>query len=481
VKKKRFSMDRRLLENFSWPLMLSMLALVVAGLINLYSVSMGTSATPGQDAMDEFTKQLSFFGIGLVLSIVILFFDYAILKKLAIFLFLGGVAMLVLVQLTGHTAGGATRWLNFGPVRFQPSEFVKPMLVVVLAAYFSRKEIAKKGLNVLTFIPPLIFIGVPFALIIKQPDLGTSGLLLFTVFPLFLFVRLRKSLLITVASLTAAAVVWMAFLGGFELLQEKKIIRAYQLERVFTHTNPEDDHTGKGWQIIQSKSAIGSGKILGRGFHGGTQQKYGFLPAPKTDFAFSALAEEWGFLGASVVLALFYCLFCSAFGVIRRSKDAFGKLLALGLASLVFWQMFINILMVTGLFPVVGIPLPFVSYGGTSLLVTMVSISVIANVGMRRFLFQDDPIIENPKVWQKGQELNVRESIPLTRRLKPYNPSEPDIFPAYRLPHVKPWLKYLGRKGAIPASDIAGQGEFSWAKGTLKRGALRPEDYGTEY
>ncbi|MDR2339744.1 MAG: rod shape-determining protein RodA [Deltaproteobacteria bacterium] len=475
MRKKRFSLDRRLLENFSWPLMLSMVALVACGLINLYSVSLGTGGQ-GAESMEEFTKQLSFFGMGVLLSVMALFFDYGILKKLAIAIFVVGVGMLLLVKVMGHTAGGATRWLSIGPVRFQPSEFVKPMLVIVLAAYFSRKEIAKKGLTILTFLPPLAFVAIPFGFIIMQPDLGTSGLLLFTVSPLFLFVRLRKSLIITAAALVVGSVVWLGFLGGLGYLQEKEIIHGYQLERVFTHKNPEEDHTGKGWQIIQSKSAIGSGQILGRGFHGGTQQKYGFLPAPKTDFAFSALAEEWGFLGASVILALFYCLFCSAFAIIRRSKDTFGKLLALGLTSLVFWQMLINVLMVTGLFPVVGIPLPFVSYGGTSLLVTMVSVALIANVGMRRYLFQDDPVIENPNVWQKGQVVTVRECIPLTRKLKPFDPADPDIFPEYRLPHTKPWLKYM-RRSSIQDTHIPDPEPFPFASAERRRGHLRPDDF----
>ncbi|MDR2404839.1 MAG: rod shape-determining protein RodA [Deltaproteobacteria bacterium] len=475
MKRKRFSLDRRLLENFSWPLILSMLALVAIGLINLYSVSLGTSIQ-GQDNTQEFIKQLSFFGIGLVCSLLILFFDYGLLQKVSIYIYVLGIGLLLLVELIGHTAGGATRWLFIGPLRFQPSEFVKPMLVVVLAAYFSRKEIAKNGLTILGFIPPLILIGIPFGFIIMQPDLGTSGLLLFTVFPLFLFVRLRKSLILTTVGLLAASIIWMTCLGGFQFLQEKEIIRGYQLERVFTHKNPEDDHNGKGWQIIQSKSAIGSGKILGRGFHGGTQQKYGFLPAPKTDFAFSALSEEWGFLGATIVLSLFYCLFTAAFGIIRRSKDTFGKLLTLGLTSLIFWQMLINILMVTGLFPVVGIPLPFVSYGGTSLLVTMVAVAIIANVGMRRYLFQDDPVIENPKVWQKNKAVELKESIPLTRRLKPYDPTDPDIFPEYRLPHQRPWLKYLNRR-ILSLPDWAEGDSLSFSRETIRKRSLRPEDF----
>ncbi|MDR1040228.1 MAG: rod shape-determining protein RodA [Deltaproteobacteria bacterium] len=449
---KLLSLNRRLFENFSWPLALSAAGLVFCGLVNLYSISLNH---PPESGMSEFGKQLVFFGSAFVICTIVIATDYGILRRFAWVIFGVGVGLLVLVEFFGVTAGGATRWLEPGGFRFQPSEFMKPALVVMVAALFSAKEFAKQGLTLKTFALPTLATLIPVALILKEPDLGTAGLLGFTALPMFLYVSWSRSLVLAIVAVLAAAVAWVFLFGGLDVLLEKEIIRPYQLERVFTHSNPEDDYNGKGWQIIQSKRAIGSGQVLGRGFHDGTQQKYGFLPAPKTDFAFAALAEEWGFVGCCTVLALYLCLFVSALGIVARSRDLFGKYLALGLASLLFFQMIINLAMVTGLFPVVGIPLPFVSYGGTSLYVTMLAVAGILNVGMRRYQIQEDSIIQNPKVWEDSQGVALKERIPIVRRLSPPAAGEPDVFPEYRLPHVKPWLKYTGRKSALPIPRAA--------------------------
>ncbi|MDR2349609.1 MAG: rod shape-determining protein RodA, partial [Deltaproteobacteria bacterium] len=427
---KLFSMDRRLMENFSWPLVLSALALSAIGLLNLYSVSLSSGNAA---SLSEFSKQLAFFLFALSAAFASLFFDYGILKKFALPLYVLGIALLLFVKHFGVTAGGATRWLDFGAFRVQPSELMKPILVVLLAAHFSRKEYAgKNGMTLSTFLLPAAFVLLPFYLILKQPDLGTAGLLGLTAFPIFVAIRSSRGLKIAIAAATAVILAWTFLFGGLGWLVKKKIVRGYQLERVFNHSNPEDDFNGKGWQIIQSKRAIGSGQILGRGFHDGTQQKYGFLPAPDTDFAFAALAEEWGFAGAMTVLALFYVLIRSGLSVVRRSKDNFGKCLVLGLTSLLFWQMLINVAMVTGIFPVVGIPLPFVSYGGSSLSVSVLCVATILNAGMRRYRFQDDPVRENPEVWEERTVIRLREKTPLVRRIGPHDPGEPDIHPVYR-------------------------------------------------
>jgi rod shape determining protein RodA len=441
---KLFSMDRRLMENFSWPLILSALALVCVGLLNLYSVSLGGS---GRDAdFSEFQKQLCFTLFGFLLSFMVMFLDYGVLKKMALPLFGLALISLILVKFFGSSAGGAKRWLDIGFLRFQPSEFVKPVLIILLAAHFSGKGYLKNGITVRTFILPAAFVLIPFYLILKQPDLGTAGLICLTSLPVFLYIKMTRSLKISIISVILIFSSWLFLFGGMNFLVKKDIVKPYQLERVLTHNNPEEDFNGKGWQINQSKRAIGSGQILGRGFHDGTQQKYGFLPAPKTDFAFAALAEEWGFVGSAAVLLLFYILIYSGLSIVRRSKDNFGKYLALGLTAIIFWQMAINVAMVTGIFPVVGIPLPFVSYGGTSMVSTMLSVAAICNVGMRRYLFQDDPVIQNPSIWEDRSLMVLKEKTPRVRRLATFNPAEPDVFPVYRLSPNKPWLKYVGRK-----------------------------------
>jgi rod shape determining protein RodA len=418
-----------------------MIGLILCGLLNLYS------SVDVEEAIvsSQFFRQSIFFGCGFVFLVLGLFFDYRILKKIAIPFFAFSLVTLLAVKFVGISAGGATRWLPLGGFRFQPSEMIKVSLVVFLSYWFTRKEY-KGGLGFFSIIVPLLILLVPCKLILSQPDMGTALHVFLTALPMFIFVKLRLALKITAASLVVGFGLWILCFGGLDWLLAHKIVKPYHLDRYHSFMNPEKSSTGKSYQIIQAKSAIGSGQVFGRGFRAGSQQQYGFLPAADTDFAFAALAEEWGFVGASVVLFLFFCLLWSAVAVIKRSRDNFGSFLALGLTSMVFWQMSINLAMVTGLMPVVGIPLPFVSYGGTSLLTTIIAVSIITNISMRRYLFQDEQVKQNPKVWQEGVPANKAPvTIPI-RRLSPPDPNEPDIHPIHRLPHYKPWLKYLNRR-----------------------------------
>jgi cell division protein FtsW (lipid II flippase) len=260
---------------------------------------------------------------------------------------------------------------------------------------------------------------------------------------MFFFARPRARVLITILALIVGSLTWIFAFGGKDFLLRHEIIKPYHLARIRYHFTPEDSPTGQGWQIIQAKSAIGSGQILGQGFQAGTQQKFGFLPAPETDFAYAALAEEWGFVGASLILVLFLVLIWSALNVVKHSGEIFGAYLALGLISLVFWQMTINLAMVVGLFPVVGIPLPFISYGGSSLLINLIAIAIIANIGLNRYVFQDEAVKHNPQVWEKGVTPPQESKTPPVRHLPPPNPNEPEPYPVYRLTRRQPWVKFL--------------------------------------
>ncbi|MDR1872692.1 MAG: rod shape-determining protein RodA [Deltaproteobacteria bacterium] len=435
---KRLGFER-VKENFSLPLALAPLALIAIGLINLYSVSSGVG-----DSFESshFTKQLGFATLGIVGLTFIFLFDYRRVKTIAWALFVISIILLVMVRFFGVHAGGATRWLPLGPFRFQPSELTKVSLVFLLAHWFAKRSYPQ-GLDFKDLIFPLIFALIPFVLILKQPDLGTALHLLLTVTPLFFFVRLRPRVLVALVSLLLTATVWIFCLGGQNFLLERKIIKPYHLDRFKYYLAPEESPNDQGWQIIQAKSAIGSGQILGQGFREGSQQKYGFLPAPETDFAFAALAEEWGFVGASLILLLFFSLFWSALGVVRRSGESFGAYLTVGLISLIFWQMTINIAMVLGIFPVVGIPLPFISYGGSSLFISLLSVAVIANVGLNRYVFQEEAVKPNPEVWERGVTQPKPPVAEPVRRLAPLNPDEPEPYPDHRLPHREPWLKFL--------------------------------------
>ncbi|MDR0549919.1 MAG: rod shape-determining protein RodA [Deltaproteobacteria bacterium] len=439
---KKIDFDR-LAENLRWPLLVSALLLIGAGLVTLYS----TSGLGREVASNHFAKQMAFATLGVIGLCVFFFFDYRRLKIIAWPLFGVCIILLIAVKFVGITAGGAQRWLPLGPFRFQPSELTKVGLVLILAHLFARRsELKPLGFKDLGL--PLLLILTPFVFILKQPDLGTAIHLLLTVSPIFLFVGLRKRVILTIIGLGAAAIIWIFFLGGQEFLLQREVIKPYHLARFRFFLAPKAAPTEQGWQIIQAESAIGSGQVFGQGFLEGSQHRYGFLPAPETDFAFAALAEEWGFVGASATLLLFFCLFCSALGVVRHSGEPFGAYLALGLISLIFWQMTINLAMVLGLFPVVGIPLPFISYGGSSLLTSLLAIGVLTNIGLNRFVFQDETVKPNPLVWEKASPPKVPSLAPV-RRLGPPNPNEPEPYPDHRLTHREPWLKYR-RKPFLP-------------------------------
>ena len=260
---------------------------------------------------------------------------------------------------------------------FQPSEIVKIFVIFALARYFSRREYPQ-GLGFRNLVGPGLLVGAPFVLILIQPDLGTALHLAFACLSVLMFLKVRRSVLLALGGFLALA---MPFVWHF--------LKAYQKQRIMTFLNPEKDPLGAGYHIIQSKIAVGSGQFWGKGFLKGTQSQLRFLPEQHTDFAFSVFAEEWGFAGSAVMLILFLALFVFGLQIVKRSQDRFGALLALGLLALIFWQMIINISMVTGLMPVVGIPLPFISYGGSSLVTIFVAVGFLLNISMRRFLFQE--------------------------------------------------------------------------------------------
>ncbi|MDR1921931.1 MAG: rod shape-determining protein RodA [Candidatus Adiutrix sp.] len=440
---KLLSLDRRLLENFCWPLILSMLALCCCGLLNLFSVSAYNYAG---EAWSWFARQAGFLGLALGLLFVILLVDYQYLKRFIWPLYGLSLALLAATLAIGTEINGAVRWLDLGLVRFQPSESAKVVVVAALAAWFAKRDWSAE-LGFRELVVPGLIIGLPFLLIHKQPDLGTALHLLATCAPMFLAFRLRPRLvlsLVMVGAVSLGVVGLAALTDSWPFLVDRGILKPHQARRIETFLSPASDPSNHGWQILQSQNAVGGGQIFGRGFMAGPQQKNGFLPEAETDFAFAALAEEWGFVGCLTVLALFLVLLGCGLQVARRSKDCFGSLIAVGLTSFLFWQVFINVAMVTGLLPVVGIPLPFISYGGTSLVVTVAAVGLMQNVSMRRYMFKDDPVRENPGVWRQQPEERPRPApTKPVRRLAADTPLDPELHPPHRLPHIRPWAKYL--------------------------------------
>lgn len=365
--------DRNFVSYFDWVLFGLALLLGCMGLMTLYSVVTADALTLQKSL---YYKQMMWLCVGMVLMVIAFVFNYRLLDRYGMAFYLFCVLLLVAVIFFGKYVGGSKRWLSLGPVSVQPSEFVKIGVIVALARYFSENAYTR-GFTLRQLITPLILVMIPFVLIVKQPDLGTAMLLLLIAGSMTLFVKIeRRSLLyLFVSGTVAVPLVWFA-------------LKEYQKQRILTFLNPDRDPLGAGYHIIQSKIAIGSGMVAGKGYLKGTQNALSFLPEQHTDFIFSVFAEEWGFMGSAVLILAFLMLLLWSLNVAYSCRDSFGSILAVGLTAMIFWQVFINIGMVMGLMPVVGVPLPFISYGGSSIVTVMISIGLLINVSMRRFLLE---------------------------------------------------------------------------------------------
>ncbi len=363
--------DRRLLTHFDWVLLLTVLLVAAIGVLNLYSAtsSWGTVGTP------VYLKQTYWLGLGLIIAAAVCAFDYRHLEYLGFIFYGANVALLLIVLFFGKTSMGATRWINLGLFNLQPSEVMKIVIIITLARYFSEKP-PPQGYSLRGLLVPFLLLGIPALLIMKQPDLGTAMMVIFIGGTLALFAGIRRSTLAVLAVLGAGAMA-----GGWFLL------RGYQKERIRTFLDPERDPLGAGYHIIQSKIAVGSGGLFGKGFMRGTQSQLSFLPERHTDFAFSVFAEEWGFSGSLVLLLLYLFIIIWGIYIARRAGDRFGMFMAIGVVAMQFWHIVVNLGMVIGLLPVVGVPLPLFSYGGTSMVTTMIGTGLLLSVSMRRFMF----------------------------------------------------------------------------------------------
>ncbi len=362
--------DRRLVQNFDWVLLVLVMLICGIGIINLYSAGYNqTGVTP------LYVKQLYWLAVGLGVLAVTLVYDYRHLEKLSFPLYIISILLLVGVMLGGKVVSGSRRWLAMGPLSFQPAELAKIAIILVLATYFSQRP-RLEPLRLKNLIIPAILVMIPVGLIIKQPDLGSGILVALVAVSMILFVGVRWRILVGsgLTMLMLSPVIW-------------HFLKGYQRQRVLTFLNPGRDPLGAGYHILQSMIAVGSGQFWGKGFLQGTQSQLYFLPEQHTDFVFSVFAEEWGFVGSVVLLLLFMGLVFWGLWVARECKDRFGHLLAVGVTALIFWQVFINLCMVTGFLPVVGIPLPLFSYGGSSLITTLLGVGFLLNIRMRRYLF----------------------------------------------------------------------------------------------
>ncbi len=365
--------DRRIFFHINWSLLLFTLILAGIGIINLYSASAlrledGVSLTP------YYARQSVWTGMGLIGILLCTAFDYHRLTSWAWPLFIFSLLLLLSVPFIGKSIYGSRRWIDLYFFHIQPSEPIKIAVMILGAKLISEVQ---EPLDWKVFLRILPIALIPAVIVIKQPDLGSGLTILFIFGGVVLYHGLEKKLfkilLIVIPSLLPLA--W-------------SFLHDYQKKRILTFLDPGQDPLGDGYHILQSQIAIGSGQIWGQGFLGGSQSHLRFLPEKHTDFAFAVFSEEWGFLGAIILLLLFCGFLYQLAQTARESRDSFGILLGCGIFFYFFWQILINLSMVLGLMPVVGIPLPFISYGGSSTLVNFCLIGLSLNICMRRFLFK---------------------------------------------------------------------------------------------
>ncbi len=370
------SVDRRSFQHFDWPLFALIVAILAIGFVNLFSTTQPLPP-PAIGVASEFKTQLAALAlgtVGLVLAIVV---DYRRLERGAPFLYAIALAGIAATVLFGTEIRGNKSWLNFGSLSVQPAEFAKLGLIVMMARYFHRHPPTEMR-RLLDLIVPGILLLLPVGLIIGQHDTGVAVLTLAIGATFFLFVALPWR--------TWALLLVLAIAGGVGAWEFG--LKPYQRARVMSFLEPgSGDSLGSDYQAIQSRIAVGSGGLAGQGWLAGPQNRGQFLPTQHSDFAFSVLAEEWGFAGGATLLVLYAALLLWGLAIAANSKDGFGAMLAVGVVSMLLWPAVINVAMVLGLAPVIGVPLPLVSYGGSQLLANLVALGLLLNVSMRRYMF----------------------------------------------------------------------------------------------
>jgi rod shape determining protein RodA len=354
-------------------LLLVALLLFALGLLTIYSAAYDPDNASWLPLYCR--RQLLWFLVGIGGMACGFVIDYHIFERLAYPVYAIAVILLLLVLLVGRTSMGATRWLTLGGFTFQPAELAKVAVALALARYFNRRRMAPPY-NLRELLFPCGIVALPFLLIIKQPDLGTAMLVVLISTAVIFAAGMTRGTMTTIGGIACTGAII-----GWHFLHD------YQRQRILTFISPEMDPRGAGYHIAQSKIAVGSGGLWGNGFLKGTQTLLHFLPEQHTDFIFAVYAEQWGFLGCSLLIAVFLLLLLRGLTIATEARDPFGSYLAIGISATFFWQFFINIGMVIGLLPVVGIPLPLFSYGGTSLLTSLTLIGILLNIHFRKRYF----------------------------------------------------------------------------------------------
>jgi rod shape determining protein RodA len=354
------------LRSLNWTLVLLLTVIASIGFAMLYSAANG-SWQPWAG------KQALRFGLFVVLMLVVALVDLRVWMRFAYWIHFGAVALLLVVMVSGRSSMGAQRWIDLYVIQLQPSEMMKVTTVLALARYFHGMSPEDLARPLMLVVPALLIVLGPAAIVLKQPDLGTAMMLVMAGGAMFLIAGVRAWIFAAVIGL-GAAVVPVAW----------RFLKDYQKNRIYTFLDPENDPLGAGYHSLQSKIAIGSGGVFGKGFMQGSQAHLSFLPEKHTDFIFTMLAEEWGLVGGLVLLLLYALVLVYGYAIAFRSRSPFGRLLALGITANFFLYVFINTAMVMGLIPVVGVPLPLISYGGTSMLTVMFGFGLLMGVYIHR-------------------------------------------------------------------------------------------------
>ena len=361
------------LRDYEWWMLAILAAICTLGVIEIYS------ATHGSSLAGMHIRQLRWLGVGVVVMFVMSRLDYHLILDQAPILYLVGVAALIAVLLVGHTRFGAKRWIPVLGEFFQVSEFIKLIIIIVVARFFA--EVSTDDLSLRDLIKAGLIVGVPLGLILKQPDLGTALVLV----PLLVVGAFLAGLQWQHAS--AISLVGVLLVGSvFFPPVSRHILKPYQRERITSFLHPEEDAKGSGYQLLQSKIAVGSGGFWGKGFGNGSQNQLGYIPVRYSDFIMSAWAEEQGFKGVLIALGLYMALLLRLVQNAQRAKDRAGMFLVMGVAAALGFHVLVNVAMVIGAMPVTGIPLPLMSYGGSATLFVFLAIGLVMNVRLRRFV-----------------------------------------------------------------------------------------------
>jgi rod shape determining protein RodA len=355
-------------------LVLAALGLTAYGLVMIYSASFHGLEARGADPMHYVTRQALALVIGVFAMVAVTVFDYRVFRAWAPLLYVVSVLTLVMTILTGTTVNAARAWIVVAGFQFQPAELAKPALIIMLAALFHERREEALGLRALT--EALLFASIPTVLILAQPDLGTAIVFVAIVFGVLLLARVRVRYMVALALIGV-----LSLFGALQL----NVLKEYQVARLTSFLDREADALGVAYNVNQAQIAVGSGQVTGQGLFQGTQTSLAYVPENHTDFIFTVVGEELGFLGATVLLALFALVLWRALRIAALSRDTFGTLLAGGIIAVLSFQLFINVGMSIGIMPVTGLPLPFVSYGGTSLIGSFIMIGLLENVHMRRY------------------------------------------------------------------------------------------------